>query len=164
MPSYPCNLGTLRWSGPFGGSFRPEGKLTHVGTRPVAGLGRTAWTSSDTLAARIIVGFNVGSRPVYQMKDLIKLVKRVREEQHADPSATFIAQQGIYQHKDPAQGTVIEDGGQVVIIDLDGLGEGAFEGQMIEVAEVIAREFEQETVIVEIQKNGITQRVHGVTA
>jgi hypothetical protein len=164
MPSYPCNPGSLTWSSPGGGcSFRPQGRL-HVidDAGALSGLRGKAWTSEDTLAARLIVGFNVGASPVYSIEDLIPIVRAVRTKQTGDPSASFILQKGIYQHRDPSKGVVQEDSAQVLIIDMAGLGEAAFENQMVELAEIIARQMQQEIVIVEIQKNGITQRVHGV--
>lgn len=165
MPSYPCNPGALTWQSPVGGcSFRPQGKLRVVDENgALAGLGKAKWTSSDTLAARLIVGFNVGSVPTYSIDDLIPLVKAVRLQQTGVPDASFIMQKGIYSHHD-GRGVVQEDSAQVLIIDMAGLGEQTFEDQMIELAEVIADKFQQETVIVEVQKNGITQRVHGVEA
>jgi len=156
---YPCNLGVFRWRSPIGGGvFYPRGRL-QTGR---ANLERALWTSSDTLAARIIVGFNVGDEPTWTIDDLVPIVRRVREAQTGDPSATFIAQHGIYRHRDPDSKIVDEDGAQVLIIDTAGLSEANFEAQMIELAEKIARELKQESVTLEIQRNGITQRVHGI--
>jgi hypothetical protein len=163
MSAYPCNPGTLHWSGPESGWFRPQGGLKVVDEKGVLGSLRGAkWTSTDTLAARIIVGFNVGDKPTWTVDDLIPLVRAVRIKQTGDPSASFIAQKGIYQHRDPAKGTVQENGAQVLIIDTVGLPEAQFEDQMIQLAEKITRQFQQETVILEIQRNGVTQRVHGI--
>lgn len=158
MASYPCNPGLFEWGGNYGGSFRPKGKVVASPDN----LGRTAWTADDTLAARIIVGFNVGENPRYDLDDLMVIVRRVREAQTGDPSASFISQRGIYKHQDPTHGVVQEDGGQVLIIDM-GESAGAFEKHMIELAETIAREMQQEMVILEIQRNGVTERTHGIT-
>ncbi len=164
MRRYPCNIGPLHWSGPFGGWFRPEGQLGVVNDDGrLFGLDATRrWTSADTLSARIIVGFNVGDRPRWSIDDLIPLVQEIRMEQTGDPSASFLAQRGIYQHSDPRRGVVTEDSAQIIIIDTHGLSEGVFEEQMIELAGDIAERLKQEEVIVEIQRNGVTQRVHGI--
>jgi hypothetical protein len=128
------------------------------------GLRGKAWTSEDTLAARLIVGFSVGNAPTWTVDDLIPIVRAVRTKQSGDPSASFIMQKGIYQHRDPHRGVVVEDGAQVLIINMSDATPEEFEDQIIELAEVIAKKLDQETIIVEIQRNGITQRVHGVEA
>ena len=158
MPRLHCNPGAFSWGGPRGGAFRPQGKLSHHGPRPNPEL----WSSTETLAARLFVGFNVGKEAVWSVDDLIEIVKRVRLEQIGDASASFIAQQGIYQHADPALGMVVEHGAQVIIINMADLSAKDCEHEMVRLAEVIAIDLEQESVIVEIQKNGITQKTIGV--
>jgi hypothetical protein len=53
---------------------------------------------------------------------------------------------------------------QVAIIDTVGIPARDFEAQMIELAEILASRLRQETVIVDIQANGVTKKVLGVTA
>jgi hypothetical protein len=162
MAVYPFNPGMFQWGGPYAGWFRPRGPLITVGTQQVKSLQGRAWAGKDTLAARLIVGFNVGAVPTYTLDDLMRIVQVVREQQLRDPSASFVAQRGIYQHQDPSQGVVHEDGGQIFIVDLAKLDQKTFEDEMVQLAEHIARAMQQEIVIVEIQLNGITQIVHGI--
>jgi hypothetical protein len=121
-----------------------------------------AWDTKTTLAARIFVGFNVGDTPTYKLDDLVKVTSKIRLEQ-GKPNASFLAQKGIYQHKD-GTGIVTEDSGQIIIIDVWSTPKKAFRAEMIELAETIARRMHQEEVVVELQKNGVTQETIGVTA
>lgn len=162
MPAYPFNPSTLHWNPARphrSGTFRPQGRLEQHGPEPLVRNPR-GWGSKETLAARLIVGFSVRSVPTYSLDDLINIVERVRREQVKNPSASFVSQRGIYQHHDGE--TVTEDGAQVFIINLEKLTEDEFTDQMVELAEVVAREMQQEEVIVEIQKNGISQETIGV--
>lgn len=163
MPAYPFNPSTFHWNPPKknrAGTFRPQGRLVRHG--PDLRSNPAGWSSKRTLSARIIVGFSVGQVPTYNVDDLIRLVERVREQQGGNPSATFITQKGIYQHRD-GTGVVHEDGAQVFIINLADLPDEDFEQQMVTLAETIAREMHQEEVIVEIQENGQSKITIGVT-
>jgi len=164
MPAHPFNPGPFYWNPghphPSGG-FRPAGQLETYG-KPYH-LNPEDWSSKKTIAARLIVGFSVGNEPTYSMEDLIPIVTRVRRQQAGNPSASFVAQRGVYQHYD-GKTVVTEDGAQVFIINLDGSSEARFKRQMVELAEVIAAEMQQEAVIVEIQVNGISKITMGVSA
>ena len=146
--------------GPFHfkkGSFRPLGQIHHQGPF----RNPAEWEKNEVWSARLIVGFNVAGVATWDLEDLITLVRSVREAQVGDPSSTFLAQKGIYKHFD---GTVVEEeGGQVIIFKLGGTPED-FEKQMVELAETIARQFQQETVILELQKDGVHQRLGYVKA
>lgn len=160
MPSIvlPTDTRPAVWTTPSGTHFfHPNGpKRWSSSYRP----NKTVWESADTFSARLFVGFNVGMETVYEMSDLVSLVRRVREEQIDDPSSSFVYQHGIYRHHD---GDVVEEpGAQVIIINMSATPE-QFVAQMVELAEVIAREMSQEEVVVEIQRNGIVQRVLGVS-
>lgn len=158
MTAYPCNPGIFHYNAnPHSGTFRPQGRLTHHGSH----VNPRDWQSTETLAARIIVGFNVGSVPTWSMDHLIPIVERERAEQVGDPSSTFIAQRGIYQHRDGKQ-IVTEDGAQVIIIDTRSTDAQEFEDQMVHLGEVICSELKQETVVVEIQRNGVTVKTMGI--
>jgi hypothetical protein len=161
MPSLHCNPGLFHWSHPrSAGSFRPHGKLHHVGA--IANPSR--WLSQRTLAARLIVGFNVGNVPTWTLDDLVKLVRRVREEQSGNPACSFVAQKGVYRHKDPPHEVVVEDGAQVLIINEDELSDADFTRAMIALGEEICRVMKQESIILEIQVNGMTQETMGIEA
>lgn len=163
MPAYPFNPGLFYWTPPrphASGSFRPMGRITRHGSDTWL-HNPSDWESAKTIAARLIVGFSVGQDPKYSMEDLIPIVARVREAQTGNQSASFIAQRGIYQHHDGT--TVTEDGAQVFIINLTGVTMRKFKAQIVELAETIARELQQESVIVEIQVNGLSKVTIGVS-
>lgn len=149
MPVYPANFGAAHFQG---GLFRPQGKVYKRGDQQVA-FGAIAFRSQETIAARLFVGFNVGDEPRWTIENLIDLVLASRILQGANPSATLLAQKGIYQHQTGDRRVVIEDGAQVIIFrDSGTLDE--FTQQMIDLGTEIARVFIQEMVIVEIQRNG----------
>jgi hypothetical protein len=147
------------WSTPNGiRAFHPHGrKRWSSDYRP----NPTAWRSAETYSARLFVGFNVGQKTVYEMDDLVEIVRQVREQQTGNPSSSFVYQQGIYRHH---SGEIVEEpGAQVIIINMDVSAE-QFVDQMVELAETIAAEMSQEEVVVEIQRNGLVQEVLGVNA
>jgi hypothetical protein len=171
----PANTSHFSWRSPRGdamGSFTPNGRLAPS----VPGLGsralvknRAAWSSKSPLySARVVVGFNVDGEPMWEMDDLVALVRRVREEQVGTPDSTFLYQRGLYTSKKRVEGgkpaVEDEDGGQVIIINLPEFGATykRFHDQMVSLAEVIASEFDQEEVILEIQKGGISKETLGV--
>lgn len=160
MPAYPFNPSTFTWNpgAPHrGGSFRPRGRLLARGLVE----NPPAWESARTVTGRLIVGFNVGEVPTYSLDHLIAIVERVRRQQVGTPDSTFIAQKGIYTHRD-GQTVAHEDGAQVFIINLSGATDEEFQAELVQLAEIVAREMQQETVIVEIQVNGISQVTIGV--
>lgn len=147
--------------------FKPTGKLRRVGKEmtqnPATPFG-TVWS------ARLFVGFSVGQMPKWKVDDLIEIVRRVREAQGESADASFLIQKGIYTHRTGE--VVTEDGAQVIII-----GEGdaswlpflarvpkKFRRHIIELAETIARDMEQELVIVEFQRGGVVKETLGVSA
>jgi hypothetical protein len=159
----PCNPGPHHWAGPHGGCFRPAGPIHKIDDGALAGfLDGYAWSSRSTLSARIIVGFSVGDTPTWDIDDLIPIVQEIRLAQGAAPNASFLAQRGIYQHRDPRKGIVVEDGAQILIINMEDLSEAEFEQQMADLAADLAEQLKQEEVILEIQRNGVTLQTHGI--
>ena len=161
MPVYPFDPSTFHWNAPHphpGGSFRPTGRLEQHGPLHNPNL----WEADETIAARLIVGFSVGDVPTWTMDDLIPLVQRIRERQAGDPSASFVAQKGIYKHRDASKGVVHEDGAQIFIVNTSGASLAAFRKEMVELAEEICVALQQEAVIVEIQVNGVSHKTMGV--
>lgn len=154
MPAIPINPRAVAWRG---GSFRPNGKTitVNVGRRarrnPFDDLGE------GMLSARLIVGFNVGERPTWKLKDLVEFVKKDRLKRKADPSATFLAQRGVYRHQD-GERVVSEDGAQVFILNLSGLSEAKFVAEMKKLAERVTRAFKQESTILEVQMDGVRRK------
>jgi len=160
----PVSLKPIHWKAPDSdtrGRFRANGRL-QVPKR--SQFLTPNWRSSEpTWAARLFVGFSVGETPTYEMDDLIQIVRRVRNAQGVAEDSSYVFQRGVYTHED-GSGTVQEDGAQVILLNLDpGVTKQQFEKQMIELANVLVDEMEQETVIVEMQRGGIVQEVIGVT-
>lgn len=168
MIKIPFNNHPMTWRG--GGVFRPEGKFEVVGSdEAVAQDNPIKWGSRETWAARVIVGFKRRGKKPITMSQLVRLVRKIRLEQVGDPGATFLAQRGLYRHD--AGGIVDEPGAQVVIFNADRVMPNGkkvavtprrFEKDIEKLSEDIATVFDQESVIVEIQKNGITQRTFGM--
>lgn len=158
------------WKAPDGrgGSFTPNRESPKLAYKQHPYLTPNSWDSeADVWAARIFVGFSVGQRPKYNIDDLIRIVKRVRRAQTGNPDASFVYQKGVYTHKEgPLKGqSVTEDGAQAVLLNLDpDVSTRQFYEDVIELAQIIREELEQEEVIVDVQKNGITVRTIGIDA
>lgn len=161
----PVSLKPMRWAAPDGsakGHFKPNGRpVVPASSR----LLTPNWSSTEpTWAARLFVGFNVGTTPTYEMEDIIKIVRRVRREQGAPEDSSYVYQRGVYTHQSHDGEVVTENGAQIVLLNLDpSVTEKAFRRQMIELANVIVREMQQETVIIEMQQGGIVREVIGVS-
>jgi len=146
------------------GVFVPEYKRNPVfhGIRynPIGFQSRTTWS------ARIFVGFNIGLRQGFTLKNLIALVRRVRIEQTGLPNSTFLTQKGIYTYTSGkyAGKFTQEKGAQVIILNVPPtqVSKKDFEAQMQKLAEIIAKKFTQEQVVLEIQKNGQVQMTYGM--
>lgn len=160
MPAIPADTRAHSWRATDGRrtSFRPNGKQHYVGPH----LNPATWSTRETWAARFFIGFNVGQETRWGIDHVVELVKRVRALQGRSPDASFIAQVGTYTHSGGE--VVTEPGAQVILINTDGLEPDAFEAEMVQMAEQIAKTFEQESVILEIQKNGVSQVTMGVSA
>lgn len=158
----PTDTRPAMWSTPNGwGSFHPRGQKRWTGES--YRRNKKTWEAgAETWSARLFVGFNVGGETVWDMADLIDTVRRKREGQTGDPSSSFVYQRGIYRHR---SGEVVEEpGAQVIIINTSGASPAEWEEQMVALGEAIADELDQEEVVVELQRNGIVQRVFGVSA
>lgn len=160
---FAANIGHAHWVSPNGrsvGQFRPNGKavLVGVGAEPNPG-----WSSTKPIyAARLFVGFSVGQKPRWKLDDLIRIVTKLRKQQDKQLDSSFLAQKGIYTSRISGD-VVVEDGAQVLLLNLDGSKLADFEADMTSLAEGVAKAMKQEEVIVEIQKGGITKKTMGVT-
>lgn len=152
-----AQLDRLVWDGPYAGSFEPDG--------PIAARGRDrAPPPPPVLAARFVLGFAAGTDPATALDEMIEVAREVRVRQApADPEPMLAAQAGAYRHREPTGTYRNEAGGQVVVVDTARTPRVAFERQMIELAETIARWFGQGIVVLELQQDGATQVVHAVS-
>lgn len=160
MPAIRVNPGAFYYAVPDdggGGSFHPRGQLLRVGVRE----NPSRDSSKNTLAARLFVGFNVDGEPVWDLDDLIEVVGRIRLDQGRQPDASFLAQRGVYSHTHTGE-VVTEDSAQIILIDMSGQSINDFADEMVDLADQICLEMSQETVIVEIQRNGVTKVTHFV--
>jgi hypothetical protein len=166
---YDINPKQLSWTNRNGGgSFTPRGKLVCYGDAQILANPRR-WESADTYSARIVVGFRPKDAPPdFEVRDvgakedqLVNLVRRIRTKQVGDPGATFLAQRGLYRHSESGE-VVDEPGMQILLINTTGETPRRFERQVEILAELIVEAFDQEEVIVEIQKNGVSQKVFGI--
>lgn len=119
------------------------------------------WSGPPAQASRLFVGLNVGDDPVWSIQDVIEIVAAERASQTGDPSASFIAQKGIFKH---SGGKVVEeDSVQVVVLNLDEETDPeSFEHQMVDLATRLAKTLQQELVIVEMQSRGRVDKTIGV--
>lgn len=167
----PISNHAVYWRG--GGSFRPEGRLTLVHVEGLVG-NPLQWDTRESWAARMFLGFQKGRRRVpkqeaaRRMEKLVQLVREIRVEQVGDPGASFLTQRGMYRHDD---GYVIDEpGAQVIVINVDRVMKKGkkiekvpvtpeqFEKDIEQLSEDLATELDQESIIVEIQRNGVVQR------
>ena len=157
----PVRLGVFHYSGPRGrfGVFRPDGPIVELAPRP----NPFRWKARGTLSARIVVGFNVGKKRKWKLSEVKKYFRRVREEQGRLVDATFLAQEGFYTHK--ATGDVVDERGvQILVINVEGLHQRTFTSEMRELSEKLAKRFQQEEVILDLMKSGVSKGVFGVYA
>jgi hypothetical protein len=163
-PSLVANAGSMTWQN---ASFRPRGSAKGHGKGHRAliqnGLRQNRSESFGPMptAARLFVGFNIGHEPVWKLEDVIRMVLAFRKEQDAPPDSTFIAQKGIYTHQD-GSGIVEEDGAQIIVLNTY-TDDEAFKNQMLALAEHLALEMNQESVIVDLQEAGVSKDVLSVT-
>ncbi len=162
---YPCNTGFFSYRYNDGrnnrqGSFRPSaGSIREHGSDNK----RVGWASQEgTYSALILVGLESPSGRSYDVEDVVDIVKRVRDRQTGDPSASLISQRGLYKHKEGGQ-VVEEDSVRIIILHLTDETKQAFREHIVELAETLARQLQQEEVIVEFQNRGVTDEVMGIT-
>jgi hypothetical protein len=156
MTTYNMNAGEAVHEGR---RFRPTGPLRvhHAGAveNPVSRVGGGGYS------ARLFVGLNVGQKQTYTEDDVVAIVWRVRKKQKRDASATILAQKGIYE--DFRGERVIEPSVQVILIDMAGTPKKKFVEEMKELAEELRSKMKQETVILEIQRRGVSTDVFSAT-
>lgn len=141
-PSVPVSIGKRR--------FNPCGKLYIVGR----GLRSNPFFEKGRLSARIIVGFNVGDTPTYDLDDLMAITLETMRELKQPEGASFLAQKGRFGGP-PGGPPVSEEGGQVIIIDFNDRSTSQFTNDITTLADVVRQKMGQYSVLVEIQDYGI---------
>jgi len=158
MSSYNVHAGEARF--PRGRRFQPQGRLSEETPRHAASEGRRAEPVSR-LSARLFVGLNVGTKTVWNERAVVDAVLRIRREQGAAPGATILSQRGIYE--DSERRVIDEPSVQIIILDFAGTELEVFREQMLSLGETLSREFQQEEVLLEIQRRGIVEEQYTCT-
>jgi hypothetical protein len=167
MAYIPCNTRACRWNG---GSFRPTGKLLTLNTGAAVNPA-VLQSKRDLWSARLFVGFNVRGKPRWTVDDLVDMVfaarkkqcakRKKRADKQACMAATVLVQKGIFEGK---RGRAeVEDSAQVIILHIDGSSIETFRREMLSLAGTLAKKMQQEQVLVEFQKNGMTEQFWNVT-
>ena len=154
------------------GRFKPDGPLHIVHVRAERKHGRGAHEASpedelpfnserepwDTtgLSARLFVGLKVGKTLKWSIDDVMKATYGyLKVPDNLPGNSTFIAQKGWYRG-------VMEDSVQIVLFDENGLSFDMWTTKMLTLGAFLRQRFEQESVIVEIQKGGALQSLQAV--
>jgi hypothetical protein len=166
MTHIPCDTRSITWRNPHDrgvrGTFRPRGKIARYGDADADFFSNPEAfsTKAPLWSGRLLVGFNVGDQPTWTVDDLVRVVRQAREAQGHPPDSSFLIQRGIYTSS--RTGSVVEeDGAQVIVLNLDDTPTAKFRSEMVELGEVIARKLDQELVIVELQRGGVSREVIG---
>lgn len=145
------NSGRAHWNGPRGW-FIPEGPIHRYGPdkNPLSFESKVTW------AARMFVGLNIGDDEALDINDVVEAF-----EKNYRGGASFVAQMGRW----PSKGgkIITEKSVQVIVInDKEGVTAQEFRGDMIDVAERMALELQQESIVLELQRNGVVKETLGV--
>ena len=166
--SLPVDLRKHSWASPDGrmtGRFNPQGKIGFAYPQAIR-KNPHYWASNDDMwSARVFVGFNVGNESKWTMEDLVGFVKPIRERQVGKPDMSIVYQKGIYTSERDGK-SVVENSAQIVILNLPDFKteHKEFEAQMIEMADILIDQMEQETIFINMQLNGISRKTHCVAS
>lgn len=160
MPVIPCNIGHFGFrTRRTCGEFKPTHPVSHHPERNRA----VGWSTKGGLySGLLLVGLESPSGKKFTVRDVERIVERVRVKQSGDPSSSFISQRGLYKHKKGGE-IVHESSVRVILLHLTDETKAQFRRNVVKLAEEIARVLKQEEVIVEFQNRGISEEVLGVT-
>jgi len=164
-----------------GVEFTPTGKEVWYGDSTEENPIR--WESGPTQEARLLVGFTIGKRgrryrrehglPLpepWELDDLVQLVYRVRRGQLKESGykgkkvgVTFSETEGLWRSPLWTEGEP-EHGVQILVVNTEGEKPMLFRNRMVELAEIIAGELEQDEVIVSHQRFGKSTGAAGIGA
>lgn len=154
-------------------TFTPQGRLVHVGERSNPSDDELSEFTlvNSVVGARIIVGFNVNSKPRWKLDDLIEFTLG-----NKTGGATFLAQKGVWRTYNAETGKTDddpEDGGQVILLNLpyERPGHKSYvppkpEAEFFRSTRALARHLQvtmdQDVVLYEEQRNGISTGLYQV--
>lgn len=154
MPYLPLDLRVTRWPG---GAFFPKGPIRYFD--PTRRNPPIQWSSEDPIyGAKIILALERDGKRTGTMDDVIAAVTKMRRAQGRDPGATFLTQKGVWETRGTKE-IVVEDGVQIGIIAIVPVDYATFTEEMVRLSEILAKEFDQETVVCEIQRDGYRARL-----
>lgn len=157
--------------GNWKGSFFPD----RVWPNPV-GSRANPWDDwgDGVYSALLIVGLRDQHGRDRDPEEVVRIVRELRLQQSArpgtipeetgDPGSSFLLQRGLYRHE--RSGEIMDEEGVRVIILLVKSPEtrDQFKENILHLGETLARELDQESVIVEFQDKGVTDKVYGARA
>jgi len=162
MPRIPFSNNPIHVAFP-GGSFHfyPQGPLSYIsGPRNNPRL----WQSEETWGVRLVMGLSIqGERKEISPLSIIDYVKRFCAFAGLAPDSSYIMQKGVYKYSGNGE-VKTEKSLQIVILSVNNgdLPPYFFEWYMEILAEAMAVDFRQESIIVELQRNGVVQETAGV--
>jgi len=130
-------------------------RVLHGGARrnPVE---RIATARKPLLSARLFVGMNVGGRARWKIKDVIASVTAALKRLAVPVDSSYLSQTGVWSSM--ATGRVVQEkSAQVVLFNLHGATEAAFGDQVAAVADAVRIALRQESVVAEVQRNGVSR-------
>jgi hypothetical protein len=139
------------------GAFYPDNQGILVGDNPIT---RESY-GTGAYAGLIIIGLSGQDGEKFKLEDMVSIVGDIRMEQAGDPGASFIAQKGLFKHKITGK-RVEEDSVRIIILNLTGESDEEFKENILSLADELAERFNQEAVIVEFQRKGVTEEVTGI--
>lgn len=162
-------------TGPFvyeNGSFTPAPKYGIVGNKNALYETNPRTAYGKPLAGLIVMGLTDRANHAinHSLDEVVELVKNVRIQQTSeseapgdggDPGSTFILQRGLFRHR---TGEIIdEESVRIIILHLTDETSDEFREHLLKLAETMCEKFNQDELIVEFQKGGVTEDVVGVT-
>ncbi len=154
MTVIPVNLGPFFHAR---ATFRPDKQgLDLRGQRSVSIDEVDIFTGLITLSLT-----NQDESTAFTLEDVVNVVLELHPDEAA--GASVVTQKGEYSYT-VAGNRVVRDAVRVIIMNLPvGASEIEFKAHIVALAEALARRFDQEPVLLELQKNGVSAHVYGVT-
>jgi hypothetical protein len=115
-----------------------------------------------SIVARLMVGLSVKGKNVYTVEFLRTLTRAYLRAHKMPENSTFVVQKGVYTHK-RSKRVIEEDSSQIVLIN-EGVSNRKFFAVARSLAEHICKKMQQESVICEIQENGIPKHIYDIVA
>lgn len=114
------------------------------------------------IVARAFVGFNVGHKPRWRIKQVVDLYEELRVAQGAAPDATFYVTKGIFTST--VDGSIVrENGCQILTLFFQKEEEKQFKEDMGLLYEEMVGRLKQEFIYVELQAQGVPYMILRVT-